>query len=107
MGLIIQIGIALGIVIAALGITDGTLTAIKERRKRKALEARRAHQILLAEKLGDPVALLITDRDLARDVYKRLEEELKSKDESPEELPEAEEPKKKKAQKRLPARRRT
>jgi flagellar basal body-associated protein FliL len=104
LGIIIQICIGLAIIIASLGATDLMVSGVKGRRRRKALEERRAHQLLLAEKIADPVALLMTDRELARDVYAELKAKLDAKDEdAPEELPEAEEPKKKKAQKRLPA----
>lgn len=107
MGIIIQLGISLGILIAAWGATDLIVSGVKGWRRRKSLEERRTHQLLLAEKLAEPVALLMTDRELAKDVYAQLEAQLALKKDEPEELPEAEEPKKKKAQKRLPAKRRT
>ncbi|HJV32586.1 MAG TPA: hypothetical protein VJ694_01020 [Patescibacteria group bacterium] len=101
---IVQLAVALSIIGVSIGAVDIVGTSIKERRKRKALEARRAHQLLLAEKLTDPVQLMMVDRDLAKDVYAELERQLAlKKDDALEELPEAEEPKKKKAQKRLPA----
>jgi len=108
LGIIIQISIGLAIIIGSLGFTDLVVSGVKGRRRRKTLEERRAHQLLLAEKTADPVALLMTDRELAKDVYAQLKAQLDAKDDAaPEELPEAEEPKKKRAQKRLPAKRRS
>lgn len=104
---IIQIGIAVGTIVFSLGVTDLVVSGVRERRKRKALEARRAHQLLLAESLSGPIELLMTDREMAKDVYADLKARLDLKDDAPEALPEAEEPKKKKAQKRLPGKRRT
>ena len=107
LGIIIQIGIAFAIVIGAFGATDIIVSGVKGRRRRKALEERRAHQLLLGQTLSEPIKLLMTDRELAKDVYAELEAQLKLKEpEAPEELPEAEETKKKKAQKRLPGKRR-
>jgi hypothetical protein len=104
---IVQLAVALSILGGTIGVVDIVGTSIKERRKRKALESRRQHQLLLAEKLADPVALLMADRELAKDVFAELGKKLELEAGKPEELPEAEEPKKKKAQKRLPAKRRT
>ncbi len=104
---IVQVAVALSVLGISIGTVDIVGTSIKERRKRKALEARRQHQLLLAEKLSEPIQLLMTDRELAKDVYAELQKKLELEDERPAELPEAEEPKKKKAQKRLPAKRRT
>src|SRR5690348_4019072 len=92
---IVQLAVALSILGGTIGAVDIVGTSIKERRKRKALEARREHQLLLAEKLSDPISLLMTDRELAKDVFAELEKRLElQKADEPAALPEPEEPKK-------------